>query len=70
MQMVSFLWGGDVTSHILIMLDRLAGVSNSLDPTLRPSADRHGDGSSTSDDAQWLGCCLRVLSNDESSENA
>ena len=22
MQMVSFLWGGDVTSHILIMLDK------------------------------------------------
>jgi hypothetical protein len=45
MQMVSFLWEGDVTSHILITLDRLAGVSNSLrlmNPTLCPSADWHG----------------------------
>ncbi len=38
---------GDVISHILIMLDRLAA-------TLRPCADRHGDGSSTSDDARIM----------------
>ena len=55
MQMISFLWGGDVPYHILIMLDRLAGVSNRLDPTLCPSADRHGH---SRQDAEDAGCAV------------
>ena len=56
MQMVSFLWGGDVTSHILIMLDRLAGVSALHDKLIKT--------------AQALTNHLRLLSPDESFETA
>ena len=41
--------------HLLIMLDRLAA-------TLRPSADRHGDGSWMSDDARIMRSGWGVLS--------
>jgi hypothetical protein len=68
MQMVSFQWGGDVIPQILIMLDRPAGVSNSL-RLICPCAYRHGH--RQQDAGCDRGCShLRLLSPDESFETA